>query len=242
MGDAVLTIVVPPALTRAFAEEVAARLADLPGACRVVRFVGSTPEIFSLGMDLEGFLRAGDDPSPAVGSIGDALVAIHQCDRPTLGIAQGQVAGGGVGLLAACDLVIASDDATFGLPELLWGFVPAAIWPMITARLGERRARSWAVTAHSRGAAEALAGGLVDEVVPAADLDRAARRAARSLARIDPSAVGLLRSWSAEAPTLPVEAAIRKGARLSATQLNDPRVRARLQAYFLDGSLPWEAS
>lgn len=101
----------------------AARAPNLHGV-RAVAFVGASADVFSLGMDLETFVRQRQDPREAVEAIGRALVAIHRCPLPTLGVARGRVVGGGVGLLAACDYVLAEAGASFGLPELLWGFVP----------------------------------------------------------------------------------------------------------------------
>lgn len=247
----VLVLDVPEVLTHDFADDVAARVMSLTDDVKVVAFVGASADVFSLGMDLETFvrtqrgrgaseLRLEHDARVAVTAIGRALVAIHQCARPTLGIARGRAVGGGVGLLAACDYVVASDDATFGLPEMLWGFVPAAIWPMITARIGAARARSWAMSAFARDAIEARAVGLVDELAPAQGLRAVVGQAVRQLSRVDRGAVGLLRRWSVEAPSLPIEEAVARGAELSAAQLSDPRVVRRLSAYFLDGVLPWE--
>lgn len=235
----VLVIEVPEVLTRAFANDVASRVASLDGEVRVVAFVGASPEVFSLGMDLETFVREGHDPREAVDAIGAALVAIHRCCRPTLGVARGRSVGGGVGMLAACDYLVADAGATFGLPEMLWGFVPAAIWPIVTARIGAARARAWAMTAFARDAEEARAAGLVDEVVPTGGIEEAARRALRNLSRVDREAIALLRRWSVEAPSLPIEEAIRRGTELSAAQLSDPRVTAKLVSYFVDGIPPW---
>lgn len=234
-----LLIETPRVLSHAFADSVSARLSSLSAQHRVVVLVGASEEVFSLGMDLQTFVQERQDPRVAVEAIGEALVAIGRCPLPTLGLARGRAVGGGVGLLAACDLVVASAEASFGLPELLWGFVPAAIWPVICARIGTARARTWALTAHSRTAEEAQRAGLVDEVSDRMGFEAAARRALRQLRRVDPQAVRTLRRWSAEAPTLPWEDAVRKGAALSAAQLADPRVLDRLTSWFLEDVAPW---
>lgn len=236
----VLVLEVPPLLTTAFAESVARALEEPAPAIRVVALVSQSPDVFSLGMDLESFVRGKHDPAPALRAIGGALAAIHGCKRATLGVARGRAVGGGVGLLAACDWVVASDDASFALPEMLWGFVPAAIWPVIVARIGPARARAWAMTAVARDAGTAFAAGLVDAVVPAAAIDVAATAALRQLARPDREAIALLRSWSLEASTLPVAEAIARGAELSAKQLASARVQKRLAAYFVDETNAWE--
>lgn len=238
----VLVLEVPPLLTTEFADSVSRVLDAIAPEVRVVALVGKQVDVFSLGMDLETFVRTGADPAVALGAIGHALAAVHGCKRATLGIVRGRAIGGGVGLLAACDWVLASEDATFALPEMLWGFVPAAIWPVIVARVGPARARGWAMTAIARDVEAARAAGLVDEVVAPSEIATAARRVIRQLARPDRDAIALLRGWSLESSRLSLDEAVRRGAELSATQLSDPRVRARLEAFFLEGRPGWEAS
>jgi enoyl-CoA hydratase/carnithine racemase len=237
----VLVIDVPRTLSRAFATRLSAALDAIDDVVRVVAFVGTDPEVFSLGMDLETHVRSGESAQGEIDAIGEALVAVHRSKRPTIGIARGRAVGGGVGLLAGCDFVLAEATATFALPEMLWGFVPAAIWPLVTGRIGSGRARTWAMTAYARGAAEAQAAGLVDEIASADKLAASADRVVRHLARVDRHAIALLRSWSLESAGLPVGEAIARGAALSARQLADERVKARLKTFFVDGALPWES-
>jgi methylglutaconyl-CoA hydratase len=238
----VLSIEVPDVLSYEFSNEVIKSLADVPDHVSVIAFVGSSSEVFSLGMDLETFVRERRDPRATVTAIGNALVAIHRAPRPTLAVVRGRAVGGGVGLLAACDYVVADHGATFGLPEMLWGFVPAAIWPLITARIGAGRARAWAISAFARSAHEAHAAALVDEIAQGTELPALARRAVKNLARVGRGAIALLRDWSTQAPQLPIEEAVRRGAELSAAQFADPRVTERLASYFVDGVPPWETN
>jgi enoyl-CoA hydratase/carnithine racemase len=205
-----------------------------------VAFVGSSAGVFSRGLDLEAVV-AGRIPADAgLAAVAECLKALYTFDKPKLALVCGAAIGGGVGLAAACDWVVAAETSSFALPELLWGFVPAAIVPLVMRRMGAARTQAWALTAVARTAQEALAAGLVDDVVPDVDLGLAGRRAVKLLVRPDPAAVGLLRSWVLEAESLPVPAAIERGSTLSATWLARPDVRARLESFFAGSDdVPW---
>ena len=103
-----------------------------------------------------------------------------RCYRPSSGLSkpsiariQGPAYGGGVGLIACCDLAIASDSARFALPELRLGLLPAMIAPYILQAIGLRETRRLAISAEAIGAEEALRIGLVHQVVKPSELDRA---------------------------------------------------------------------
>ncbi len=238
-----LFIEVPPTLTLAFAIELLAKLDALTDATQLVVFTGQSADVFCLGMDLESTSKSGfSEHAAGLRAIGKALVAVHGCALPTVAVVRGRAVGGGVGIAAACDWVIAEEGATFALPEMLWGFVPAAIWPLVVERIGPARARRWAMTAFARDATSARDAGLVDEVVRADDSTQALRRSRRQLLRVDRHAIGMLRTWTEDAARMPVATAIAQGAERSAEQLADERVQARLRSFFIDGDLPWRTS
>jgi methylglutaconyl-CoA hydratase len=101
------------------------------------------------------------------------LQALNTLGKPVIGRVHGAAYGGGVGLMAVCDAVVAASDARFGLTETRLGLIPATISPYVLARIGEGRARAMFFSARVFDAAEAQALGLVTRVVPAADLDAA---------------------------------------------------------------------
>jgi enoyl-CoA hydratase/carnithine racemase len=221
------------------ATSVAALTRALEDACAspapVVVLIGASEETYCLGLALGRH----DAAAPAQ-AFADVLAAMHAAPKPLLAVVDGRAIGGGMGLACACDWLIATDRASFGLPELLWGLVPAIIWPVIADRVGGPVARRWAVSAHSRSAAEALAAGLVDDLVPPDRLDAAVRRATRALRRLDADALRHLRAWAraSQQPDLP--AALRLGADLTTSLGRQPTVRQRWQA-FADGEAPWSA-
>ncbi len=90
---------------------------------------------------------------------------------PTIAVVQGAAFGGGVGLVAACDIAIAADAALFGVTEVKLGLIPAVISPYLSRAMGERNAQRYALTGERFSAADAKAMGLVHKVVRESDLD-----------------------------------------------------------------------
>jgi methylglutaconyl-CoA hydratase len=99
------------------------------------------------------------------------FAALADFPKPVVGRVHGAVYGGGVGFCCACDVVVASDDAKFGLTEVRLGILPAVISPYVIRRLGDRAARELMLTGERFDAATAMRYGIVNHVVPAAELD-----------------------------------------------------------------------
>jgi len=116
----------------------------------------------------------------------DMFRAIDNCPRPVIARIQGAALGGGAGLAAACDVVIAADDAVFGFTEVKLGIIPAVISPFALARIGAAAARRYFVTGERFDADTALRIGLVHEVAP--DLDGAVDRVLGELLSAGPQA------------------------------------------------------
>jgi methylglutaconyl-CoA hydratase len=99
------------------------------------------------------------------------LAALAGMRKPTIARVHGAVFGGGVGLVAACDIAIAAQDATFSLSEAKLGLIPATISPYVIEAIGARQARRYFVTAERFTAAEAFRIGLLHDIVPYDELD-----------------------------------------------------------------------
>jgi enoyl-CoA hydratase/carnithine racemase len=236
-----LRIPLPPTLgARAFAElsGALARAADDPEA-RVVALVG-TPGVFCRGMDL-GELVDGDAARESLRAFAELLAGLRQLGRPTLAVVDGAAVGGGVGLAAACDVVIASTRATFALPEALLGLLPGVVLPVLLERLSRQSARQLALSGASRDAAWALARGLADEVGEPADLERLVRRRARELARVPTRGVVGVRGWLSELEHLGTHAGLAAGAEVTASLADDPATRAAVRAFLNEGAAPWQS-
>jgi methylglutaconyl-CoA hydratase len=99
------------------------------------------------------------------------LRALYALSKPTIARVTGAAYGGGVGLVAACDIALGVPEATFALSEARLGLIPATIGPYVIEAIGARRARRYFLTAERFGAEEARAMGLLHEVVPREALD-----------------------------------------------------------------------
>ena len=146
----------------------------------------STGPSFSAGADLDWMRRMADYSDEENRRDALALARLMQtvdaCPKPVLAVVQGAAYGGGVGLVAACDITIAADTAMFGLTEVRLGLIPAAISPYVIAAIGARACRRYFLTGERFPAARALALGLVHEVVPADRLHEARDRILTAIA------------------------------------------------------------
>jgi enoyl-CoA hydratase/carnithine racemase len=177
---------------------------------RAVVLTGAGERAFCVGADLKQ--RAGfDDHGWFVQreAFRRGFAAVRRCPLPTVAAVAGFALGGGTELALACDLVVAAEDATFGLPEVRLGLVPAGGGTQLLARrVGRSAARDLVLTGRRVGAAEALALGLADRVVPPAGLRAAATALAAEIAANAPTAVRMAK-WALEVGAdLPLEAAM----------------------------------
>ena len=221
-------------------QRIASAEADL--GVKVLVLSGSE-SVFCQGLDADKLVRT--EPSETLGAaieqFAAALRALRLGSKPSVALVDGPALGGGVGLAAACNGVVATERATFGLPEALFGLIPAMVLPLLLERMRPQKVRLWALTATRRSAEEALREGLVDEVVPSERLGRAARRWTRSLSRARPRAVRALAEFSLRAARLSLEEALGEGAALTHAAVSDPEVRRILRAFREEGMLDTEA-
>jgi len=113
---------------------------------------------------------------------------LDELPKPTIARVHGAAFGGGVGLVACCDIAVASEQARFGLTESRLGLLPAVISPYVVAAIGPRQARRWFATAEQFDADTAARIGLVHQVVPADQLDAAVARQLELLGKAGPLA------------------------------------------------------
>ncbi|HEU4734783.1 MAG TPA: enoyl-CoA hydratase/isomerase family protein [Kofleriaceae bacterium] len=153
---------------------------------RVVVLTGAGP-VFSAGGDLSA-MQPVDGPRA---SLVDLLLAMHELGKPIIAMVNGPALAGGLGLMVACDLVVAADTASFGTTEIAVGLWPMMITAEITRSVGRKKTLEMMLTGRKLDAAEALACGLVTRVVPAAELEAATAALAAELADKSPAAVAL---------------------------------------------------
>jgi len=118
-----------------------------------------------------------------------AVARLNTAPVPTIALVQGGCFGGGTGMIAACDVVIAADNAVFSIAEVRWGITAAIIIPQLNDAIGVRQVRRYALTGERFGAQEARRIGLVHEVVPPAELEAAGARIVGHLLENGPDAM-----------------------------------------------------
>jgi len=111
----------------------------------------------------------------------EAVQRLNRLPVPTVALVHGGCFGGGTGVIAACDVVIAADNAMFSITEVRWGLTAAIILPQLCDAIGVRQVRRYALTGERFGAHDARRIGLVHEVVPMADLEAAGAKVVEQL-------------------------------------------------------------
>ena len=171
-----------PDVRNAFNDEMLQDLLEVFAALRedaAVRVVVLTGEgkSFCAGADLHWMKRVVDytyeENYEDSLRLARMLREVYTCPKPVIGRVNGPAIGGGTGVVAVCDIAIASDDAVFGFSETKLGLTPAAISPYLLKRMGEKNLREYFLTGERFSAARAAEMGLVNAVVPAGDLDAA---------------------------------------------------------------------
>jgi methylglutaconyl-CoA hydratase len=119
----------------------------------------------------------------------EAVQRLNRLPIPTVALVQGGCFGGGTGVISACDVVIAADNALFSITEVRWGLTAAIIIPQLCDAIGVRQVRRYALTGERFGAEEARRIGLVHEVVPLAELESAGAKVVEQLLANGPDAM-----------------------------------------------------
>ncbi|MCP3870809.1 MAG: enoyl-CoA hydratase/isomerase family protein [Gammaproteobacteria bacterium] len=148
---------------------------------------------FSAGADLRWMKRMSEysqkENRRDALALAELMRRLNDLPKPTVARVQGAAFGGGVGLVACCDMVVASDTAVFGLTEVRLGLIPAVISPYVIAAIGERAARRWFLTAGRFDVREAHRIGLVHEVVGEDQLSGAVEKLLSELYLAGPQAL-----------------------------------------------------
>lgn len=175
----------------------------------VLRAVG---ESFSAGADLEWMRRmAGfgvEENRRDAMALAELMRTLNTLPKPTVAAVQGAAYGGGVGLVACCDIAVTTEEAVFALTEVRLGLIPAVISPYVVAAIGERAARRYFLTAERLSAIEAHRLGLVHEIVPRHMLDAAVDRVLARLLDGGPDAQAAAKDLIFAVAARPVDATL----------------------------------
>ncbi len=160
----------------------------------------SNGNTFCTGMDLVQLqnLKAGmDRAEKALSLYVDLLSAIYNSPKPVICLVNGDVKAGGVGLMSACDIIIASNDSNFELSEVLFGLIPANVLPyLFSLRITPQKARYLILSSKRISAAEAHRLNLVDEIFPRHELEKAVRTVIKRLFRSSPGALAETKAFT----------------------------------------------
>jgi enoyl-CoA hydratase len=155
---------------------------------RCVVLASSHERVFSSGANLGGFAQEVPLVEKHIGS--ERFVGLFRLigalGKPTVCAARGHVLAGALGIALACDLIVASEEATFGTPEINVGTFPFMIMALIYRNVPRKKANELLLLGERWDAQQALAAGIVNRVVPASEFDGAVREWALKLARASP--------------------------------------------------------
>jgi methylglutaconyl-CoA hydratase len=248
LGRATLTLD-RPNLHNAFDDALVADLTralerlDADPAVRVV-LLAANGKSFSAGADLHWMRRMASYSVEQNLRDAEALARLMRTldglSKPTVALVQGPAYGGGVGLVACCDVALATSRAAFCLSEVRLGLVPAVISPYVVAAVGPRAARRLFLTAEIFDAHEAHRIGLVHEVVPEEDLLVRARRISEALLQNGPAALAAAKRLVARVSRAPLDdALVAETARLIADVRASPEAREGLAAFLEKRAPSW---
>lgn len=194
-----------------------------------------SPEVFCTGGDLEPVARG--EPAEDPGPLYDLWQRLGAGPFVSVAVVRGRVNAGGVGFVAACDLVLAGPDATFGLSEMLFGLFPACVLPFLIRRIGRQKAHVMTLTTRPLAAEEALAAGLVDALDPRSD--RLLLQHLMRLRRLSRPAIARYRRYMAV--TADASATVKPIAVAANLEMfSDPAVRHAVRRYVTEQKFPWE--
>ena len=198
LSDGVFTITLNrPDIHNAFDDALIADLtqtlreAEADQKIRVIVLTG-TGKSFSAGADLNWMQRMAhyteEENYHDAMALAELMLTLNRLPKPTVARVNGAAYGGGVGLIACCDIAVSVAEAQFALTEVKLGLIPAVISPYVVAAIGEKAARRYFLTAERFSAGDALRMGLLNEVVAAGELDQAMARLVALLLAAGPAA------------------------------------------------------
>jgi enoyl-CoA hydratase len=189
------------ALSRTLIEELGAALAacEADHQARVIVLSGAGDKAFCAGADLRGVGDRGTtlQARESFTGLSRILESIPVMRTPVVAQVHGYALAGGCGLAVGCDLVIASEDATFSLPEIKIGLLPLIVSAPILRAAGRKRGLMMILSGEPVTAREAFEMGLVSRVVPRERLETETTALATKLASFSPTAIGLMKEAAA---------------------------------------------
>lgn len=203
----------------------------------------ATGDVFCSGAHLGEMKELGQadfqDNLAAALDMGGMFRAVRNCPAPVVARVQGPAFGGGVGLVAACDIVVAAFRARFAFSEVRLGLVPGVISPLVISRIGQAAARHYFLTAEVIDGAEAHRIGLVDRLAADGELDVLLEATVKSLLTGGAETLGLCKSLLEGVESLGFVRSGELTARMIAEARTKPEAQAALQSFLAREKSPW---
>lgn len=200
-----------------------------------VLVLSGQPDLFCLGGDLQQVSPAGpqDDPAPLY----ELWQNLAAGPFVSVAVVEGRANAGGVGLAAACDIVLAGSNATFALSELLFGLFPACVLPFLARRVGFQRAHYMTLTTQPVSAQEAVQWGLADAVGDSTE--ELLRKHLLKLRCLAKPAIGKYKHYAARSFGL-IERCKPLALEANRAMFADPEIKEAIRRYVAEGKFPWE--
>lgn len=237
-----------PDAKNAFQPELIAELAKVfstlaSGDKLRVVFLRGKREVFCAGADMN-WMKSSMNFTPAQ-NLEDAqklsrmLAVVNEFPAPVVGLVQGAALGGGVGLVAVCDHVVAESKTVFGLTEVRVGLIPAVVGPFVISKIGLSQARSFFLSGERFGAATALRIGLIHEMVEGeAGLNEAQKKWTEIFKKAAPGAVRAAKQYLRHWPNPPADI-YSQAASLMAQLRTGKEAQAGFAAFLEKSTPPW---
>lgn len=210
-------------------------------AARVIVLCGAGDKAFCAGADLKGVGDRGTalQARESFSGLPRILEAMARMRTPLIAQVHGFALAGGCGLAVGCDVVVASDDAVFGLPEITLGLLPLVVMAPVLRAAGRKRGMLMVLSGEPVSAREAFDMGLVSRVVARGDLEHEVRTLAARLAGLSPTALGLAKEAAATATEMEYGAALRYLRELTTLVFLSDDAREGVTAFFEKRAPRW---
>jgi enoyl-CoA hydratase/carnithine racemase len=232
------------ALSRTMVSELGQALAahEADPAARVIVLAGAGDRAFCAGADLKG---AGDrgttlQARESFGGLARILESMARMRTPVIAQVHGFALAGGCGLAIGCDLVIASEDATFGLPEIKLGLLPLIVMAPVLRAAGLKRGLPLVLSGESITAREAFDIGVVSRVVPRAELESTTMALAQRVAAFSPTAVSIAKEAASTIQDMEYAKALRYLRELTTLVFISDDAREGIGAFFAKRQPEWK--
>ncbi|MCP4602852.1 MAG: enoyl-CoA hydratase/isomerase family protein [Proteobacteria bacterium] len=208
--------------------------------CRAVVIEGSSG-VFSRGMDFQFMIKQSEKgigrefSEPYI----KAVMQIRNSDKPVIAAVDGEVLAGGLGIVLASDIVIATHRSVFGLSEVVFGIIPAYVFPLLLERVSFKKARFMVLSSRKFSAEEAYLFGLVDELIENDKLDKSLTIYLKRLLASSPEALSLTKTYSNNISQKKIEESIEMAGKQLTELLNDKKNLEAIKSFQEGEKLPW---